>query len=248
MSEVSNSGWEAKKEELLSSFAVVLVMLVAIYFLSEAFVFERWLSVVLSALAYAATLISFRAIGSPIHRRHPLAWAMAAAFASTVVFSITGAEPFRIPGEILVGLLAVTVFVRLLAWVLTRRWADSNVVFASICVYLLLGLVFGFIYTQIASLEPEAFEPPQFVQDTRDSALFYYSLVTVSTLGFGDIVPVATAVRGLTVLEAVFGQIYLVVLVARLVGMHIGRRQARASVQEIREILQEALGDRPTPV
>jgi len=53
--------------------------------------------------------------------------------------------------------------------------------------------------------------------------LFYYSFVTLATLGYGDIVPVSEAARSFAVLEAVMGQIYLVVLVARLVGMHISQ-------------------------
>ena len=50
---------------------------------------------------------------------------------------------------------------------------------------------------------------------------FYYSLVTMTTLGYGDIVPVTPAARSLTTLEAVVGQLYLAVLVARLVGLHV---------------------------
>jgi voltage-gated potassium channel Kch len=48
----------------------------------------------------------------------------------------------------------------------------------------------------------------------------WLSLRTITSVGYGDIVPVSTAARALTVLEALAGQIYLVVLVARLVGIH----------------------------
>jgi Ion channel len=57
--------------------------------------------------------------------------------------------------------------------------------------------------------------------------LGYYSFMTITSVGFGDIVPVATAARALTVLEALVGQIYLVVLVARLMGIHIAQHMER---------------------
>jgi hypothetical protein len=57
----------------------------------------------------------------------------------------------------------------------------------------------------------------------------YYSLVTLSTLGYGDIVAVTRATRSLSALEAVVGQLYVAVVVARLIGLHIpGRRRERA--------------------
>ena len=57
--------------------------------------------------------------------------------------------------------------------------------------------------------------------DYADPDFYYYSLVTLTTLGYGDITPLEPMARGLAALEAVIGPVYLTVLVARLVGMHI---------------------------
>jgi hypothetical protein len=58
------------------------------------------------------------------------------------------------------------------------------------------------------------------------SAMMYYSLVCITTMGYGDIVPVGALARPLSVIEGVFGQLYLAVMIARLVGLHIARDSA----------------------
>ena len=57
---------------------------------------------------------------------------------------------------------------------------------------------------------------------------FYFSLVTVTTVGYGDMAPVSTAARTCASLEAIMGQVYLTILVARLVGMHLLHQQNNA--------------------
>jgi voltage-gated potassium channel Kch len=56
---------------------------------------------------------------------------------------------------------------------------------------------------------------------------FYFSLMTMTTVGYGDMVPVSTAARTIAILEAMLGQIYLTILVARLVGMHLVQQQGK---------------------
>lgn len=100
----------------------------------------------------------------------------------------------------------------------------------AISVYLLLGLIWALIYSTICYLDPNAFAGALFEHESfRDGELrhqafslaTYYSFVTLSTLGYGDVVPVAPAARVFAWLEAVTGQLYLAVLIARLVGLHI---------------------------
>lgn len=75
-------------------------------------------------------------------------------------------------------------------------------------------------------LNPETFQPGSFQmpQGTINQATFtYYSYVTLTTLGYGDITPISTPARSLALLEAMMGQLYLAVLIARLVGIHIAQ-------------------------
>ncbi|MGI9648213.1 MAG: potassium channel family protein, partial [Acidimicrobiia bacterium] len=129
-------------------------------------------------------------------------------------------------------------------YVLTQRRVNSNVIFAAVSAYLLIGLLFGTVFSWMAYADPAAFQPPQNVE-TGDSSLFYYSFVTLTTLGFGDISPVTEGAKALTVIEALLGQVYLVVLIARLVAMHIARRQterAHVEAEMLRQEIKEMLG------
>ena len=58
--------------------------------------------------------------------------------------------------------------------------------------------------------------------DTND--FVYYSMVTLTTLGYGDITPLSASARALAAMEALVGQIYLTVIIARLVGLHMQQK------------------------
>lgn len=97
----------------------------------------------------------------------------------------------------------------------------SEHLYAALSAYLLVGLFFGILHYTLAAQLPDAYlvlgqpaAPANFTQ----AAAIYYSFVTLATLGYGDIVPVHDAARAFSILEAVGGQLYLAVLVARLVG------------------------------
>ena len=93
----------------------------------------------------------------------------------------------------------------------------------SIVSYLLLGITWALLYSYIELIAPNSFS---FVSEgniqTKGSALFYYSFVTLTTLGYGDILPVSRFARMVTYLEAVTGVMYTAILVAGLVG-NIGK-------------------------
>jgi hypothetical protein len=90
-------------------------------------------------------------------------------------------------------------------------------------------MAWAFSYTIAHLIDPNAFHlPPTDVSDgetvqlgTRLPTFVYYSFVTLTTMGYGDVLPLSHAARGLATCEAVVGQIYLTVLVARLVGLQI---------------------------
>lgn len=105
---------------------------------------------------------------------------------------------------------------------------DGALIIGSICLYLLLGLMWGFIYIAIDQLYPDSFNYDFLhiieVYDPMPE-LMYFSMVTLTTLGYGDITPLSSPARAMATMQAVTGQIYLTVLVARLVGMHIAQKQ-----------------------
>ena len=104
---------------------------------------------------------------------------------------------------------------------------------ASLCAYLLLGLVWAELYIILETVRPESFGLPaagagaQFDQ-TRMTNAIYYSFVTMTTLGYGDITPTTPVAKSAAAMQAVTGQIYMAVLVVRLVAMHIAQGLAEA--------------------
>jgi hypothetical protein len=99
--------------------------------------------------------------------------------------------------------------------VLRGGTVDLNRVFGAVCVYLLLGISWSILFELLEELPgPDAFRG----LDGSAHSYVYFSFVTLTTLGFGDIVPLSPAARTLVYLEAAVGQLYLTILVAALVG------------------------------
>lgn len=101
-----------------------------------------------------------------------------------------------------------------------------NMIYGAVSVYMLIGLAFSFVFAGLVGLYPESFSGLDQGPGARDLFLqiIYFSFVTLSTLGYGDILPVSDLSRPLAYAEAITGQLYLTVLVARLVGMDISER------------------------
>ena len=105
------------------------------------------------------------------------------------------------------------------------------------CVYVLIGATWGFAYTLTELLLPGSFEVTasgrvvdQALLTTRHYPLFmYYSFVTLTSVGYGDIIPARPAARLLASWEAICGQFYMAILVARLVSVHVARTTMTAT-------------------
>lgn len=101
----------------------------------------------------------------------------------------------------------------------------------AVSVYLLLAIIWSYFYVILELLSPESFSFTQ--GDKRMELLLsrefhpflYFSLVTITTVGYGDMSPVTAFARSLSTMEALVGQIYLTVLVAGLVGMYLSGRE-----------------------
>jgi hypothetical protein len=147
----------------------------------------------------------------------------------------------QVTDSLLVQYLALTsvlVFF-LLSWsitvydVLFGGAIDINRLVGAGCIYLLSGSLWGIVYLLLSVASPASFVG--IVGESLSEQLnefIYYSFVTLTTLGYGDVVPVAPVARTLSYLEAVLGQMYLTVLVAALVGIHIASRRSVFSPKE----------------
>jgi Ion channel len=172
------------------------VLLAGSYALSE----RKYLfitAIILSAISIVATSC---VIASPSR------WAIMASHATIVV---------------LVSFFSVTI----LGYVLHSGKITSDRIFAAICVYLLIAYAWTFAYAVLEELAPGSFGP--FPEPGRNDfvgrvlQLRYFSFMTLTTVGYGDILPRSPTARTMAIFESVMGQLYLAVLVARLVGLHI---------------------------
>ena len=97
---------------------------------------------------------------------------------------------------------------------------------AALSAYLLFGLVWGLAYFLLESALPGSLSFGAGPDDARLGTSIYFSFVTLTTLGYGDILPLSDQARALAYVEAGIGQIYLAVLVGKLVGMHVSHSSA----------------------
>jgi hypothetical protein len=108
-------------------------------------------------------------------------------------------------------------------------------VLGTCCGYLLAGVAWGNLYTLVELLLPGSFSVKpeiawQLADEHRRRFLFnYYSFMTLATLGYGDITPIGPAVTSLTWIEALFGQFYVAVIVAQLVGLKLAQAMNNAN-------------------
>jgi voltage-gated potassium channel len=112
----------------------------------------------------------------------------------------------------LVGLIAAGVALR---FALQGGRITSEHLYAALSSYLLAGIYFGLLYWVLNQIHPGSFNVAGGL--SRNTGV-YFSFVVLATLGFGDIVPLTDVSRGITVVEAIGGQLFLAVLVARLLG------------------------------
>ena len=138
----------------------------------------------------------------------------------------------------LVGLVGRAVFLVLVAIdILRDLFRGSEVtgdkLAGAVCVYLLIALIWGYAFLITEFVTPESFS---FTQGNDRMELwisreffpfFYFSMVTMTTVGYGDMAPVTTVAQTLATTEALIGQVYLTILVARLVGMFLVYQQKR---------------------
>jgi hypothetical protein len=103
---------------------------------------------------------------------------------------------------------------------------NVNRLVGAICVFLLLGIIWSFAYSMLELAVPGSFSGLDPGHDPRsDSSWLYFSFVTLTTLGFGDITPESATARTFAFMQAVVGQFYIAVLVAGLVSAYISDKQ-----------------------
>ena len=164
-------------------------------------------------------------------RRRFLGWMLATAAASErIVVMFVDSRTLNLAGTIIWLLFIVYVTSSELRSVLKQREVTTETICMAVSVYLLMGFSFALLYAFMFQRHPESFAgivtgnaaPPTEFQHFFP-VFGYFSLTTISTIGFGDITPVTLQARYAAVAEGITGQFYMAILVARLVGMQMSR-------------------------
>ena len=127
-----------------------------------------------------------------------------------------------------------TVWLAYATWIIIgqlfqRREVTVDTILGAITAYLLIAVAFMELYSLIELQSPGSFaglaDATEPSRQQMGATMLYFSLVCLTTMGFGDIVPTSNLTRPLATLEGVIGQLYLAIMIARLVGLHISRQR-----------------------
>ena len=178
---------------------------------------------ILVRLAFAAVLVA--CITAVASQRRFLIVGLLLGGPALVLLFMRGSGPFALSVAFAIATL-VFICAVMLTRIFNRRAVTSASITAALSVYMLFGVIWSQAYRLVEYFQPGSFNGlsgSSLAEVQRE--LYYYSYVTLSTLGYGDISPASSIARSLAITEAIVGQLYLVVLVAGLVGMHLAGKQ-----------------------
>jgi hypothetical protein len=205
------------------SFRLVLLLVLATFVFTAAAPSESWTKSVLVLLQCATLIAALWTSG--LGRDRAAIWALA------VIGLMFAIVQLLVGGTTLIGaigilnmLLVAATIVVIAFGVIDQGEVNRQSITGAICIYVLLGICFTFIYGAVAAFG----SGPFFAQGTDGTASLqlYFSYVTLATLGYGDYTPASTLGHTLAVSEALLGQLYLVTVVALLVG-NLSHQRAR---------------------
>jgi hypothetical protein len=198
-------------------FALVLALLISIYVVAEVWEETDFVRGTVWFLAFLAFLVTLRALNATPRTVYISAILMTVLAGVAAIGLVTNRDYLTEPAAIAVTAFAFVAPVLILREVIRRHEVTMDVIFGALAVYVFVGIDFAILYDIIQRVDPSAFV------STGPDSVFYLSFMTLTTVGYGDITPAGGWAQALTVVEALTGQILLVVIVARLVGMQISQ-------------------------
>lgn len=134
-------------------------------------------------------------------------------------------------GHVIAAVFFVLVTGKIIHSIFVSRQISLDSIFGAICGYLLLGIAWGLMFAMIYSTNSESFRLDDSIGrqlergDSSTQVFMYYSFVTLTTVGYGEITPLSSTTRTLAWVEAMTGQLYLAVLIAGLIGALVATKR-----------------------
>ena len=199
------------------SYALLLILLLVDFMLLAALPDEPATTLIRAPLIVATVLLALRTSEASPHLIRVARWATVLAVVAIILAFLNEDPWFRgAVSLVFVVLLASLPFV-IIRRILGHNEVSVETIYGALCIYLLIGLIFSSVFVAVNGLGSEHFAIP--ADQNQPADLLYLSFITLTTVGFGDVVPNTDFGRSIVVLEALIGQIFLVTLVARLVAM-----------------------------
>lgn len=199
---------------------IFILMLIAIQPIDEAIGrFGFFLDLIVSAILVSA-------IYTISHKKNHIV--IGVLLAAPLLFSLWSAYFIKNAWLEIIGLFCGIAFFAfiiaiILRFIFSQDEITRDLIAGAAVVYLLMAIMWTFAYRVIEMIQPGSFSLAQGHSLEHAFSFLYYSFVTLTTLGYGDIFPVTTAAKACAILEAVIGQLYLVITIAWLVGVHISQ-------------------------
>jgi hypothetical protein len=174
--------------------------------------------VLAAALTGITALLAFHTSHVRGHLLKAVQITAALAFVASIVAALDGGDSAKGVVFVISALLMLSCPVVILSRILRHQQVTIETLLGAICVYIVLGLVFSYLDFAVQLVAGSSF----FAQSGPHNApdFVYYSFITMTTVGYGDLSPAVGVPRTMAVIEALTGQIFLVILVARLVSMY----------------------------
>jgi hypothetical protein len=209
--------WRQRAQRASDAFGLVLILVVTTYVLASVLSNKSWAAAVLTIVTGATSVVAL--ISSHAHPtvvRRSLAVAVLATLLAFVSAALGGRLGLNAASFLEIGLLAVAM-AAVLRRVVTSDTVSFRTILGAISVYIALGILFTWAYGVIDRIEGGGFFGEGVA--VRGSDFLFFSYTTLTTTGYGDLVPVGQVGRMVSGLEMMLGQVFLVTLVAGLVSL-----------------------------
>ena len=166
-------------------------------------------------------VVILAAVAEVSDQRMVFRWAVVLGTPAFVILglNIVGIEALGVPSLVLTVVFFVYILVVLFRHILRSRVVEAEVLYGAIACYLLISYVWAFLYQILYILDPGAFSYGAHEALTFFDFL-YYSFITITTVGYGDLTPATDHAKSLAVVEAIVGMFYTALVIARLVDLY----------------------------
>jgi hypothetical protein len=222
--------WIQRAEKVSDAFGLVLLLVLTTYVLTSLLSNRGWSAVILTLATSATSVVALTSSHAGARAVRAALWLSGLTILFAVAAAVSGAHVWlNFASAIQIGLLAIAMGA-VLRRVVTTAQVGSRTILGAISVYTVLGILFTFLYGMIERVQDGAFF--EGIAHPAGSDFLFFSYTTLTTTGYGNLVPGGQPGRMIAGLEMMIGQIFLVTLVAGLVslwrpGQALRQRQAK---------------------